>query len=365
MEKKFYDNFNGVRTLAAVTIVFMHVLQTASYTFKPGLVSDLAYIYLYNSYVFVELFFMISGFSLCCGYYERIKNNKMNINDFYSKRYTRILPFFAILVCLDLLATFLFGSGITMSVLYEAYANFTLLFGFLPMVDISVIGVGWTLGVIFGFYIVFPFFVYTLWTKRRAWFWLLVFLGINYVTSVYFVGENGPIKTNTFRFLCFFTVGGILYLYKDKIDNMYNKLSKSVSMVVSVLFLIVGLIISVYFEDNNNYTNILALWLTVKNILAFALILISAMAPNHKVLDNIFTKYMSNISFEIYLSHMLMYRVVEMVGLIAIFGNTVHGYIIVSLAVLAGSTAFSIVFKIIEKKVFAYLDKRKLAKTTV
>lgn len=47
-----------------------------------------------SSYVY--LFFIISGFGMCCGYYEKIKNNEITLNNFYSKRYRKILPFFFI-----------------------------------------------------------------------------------------------------------------------------------------------------------------------------------------------------------------------------------------------------------------------------
>lgn len=85
------------------------------------------------------------------------------MNDFYKKRYTRILPFFAFLCVVDLLVSPSIGS------LYEFFANITLCFGFLPNYGaITVIGVGWFLGIIFVFYMLYPFFVFLMDNKKRA-----------------------------------------------------------------------------------------------------------------------------------------------------------------------------------------------------
>ena len=51
---------------------------------------------------FTLLFMIVSGFSLCCGYYTRIKEGTITPNAFYRKRYLRILPFFALLCLIDL-----------------------------------------------------------------------------------------------------------------------------------------------------------------------------------------------------------------------------------------------------------------------
>ena len=52
--------------------------------------------------------------------------------------------------------------------LYEGFADLTLMFGFLPNAgNISVIGVGWFLGLIFVFYICFPFYCVLIQNKRE------------------------------------------------------------------------------------------------------------------------------------------------------------------------------------------------------
>ena len=87
---------------------------------------------------FIYLFLTISAFSMCCGYYDKMLNNNISLEKFYSRRFKRIFSFFSIIVIIDLLASPSVDS------LYEAFADMTLLFGFLPDYNkISVVGVGW------------------------------------------------------------------------------------------------------------------------------------------------------------------------------------------------------------------------------
>lgn len=91
----------------------------------------------------VFLFMMVSGFGMCCGYYQKIVDQKISVEDFYKKRYIKIWPYFALLCALD------FVISPSKESLFEVFANLTLCQGLLPNAKISVIGVSWTLAVIF------------------------------------------------------------------------------------------------------------------------------------------------------------------------------------------------------------------------
>ena len=99
----------------------------------------------------VYLFMIISGFGMCNGYYQKLKTGTYSIDAFYSKRYKRTVPFFALLILLNCVIEF------TPKTVCEGLMEITMLFGFLPNNTLSTIGVAWTLGAIFAFYIIFPF----------------------------------------------------------------------------------------------------------------------------------------------------------------------------------------------------------------
>ena len=120
LNKVHYGAIDGLRTIAAIGIVVMHIAANNDYE-----ISGFVYDNLIGSFGnFVFLFMVISSFGMCCGYYDKITNNKISLTDFYKKRFLKTLPFFSLLVVIDLIIS------PSLSSLYEAFADITLLFGF-------------------------------------------------------------------------------------------------------------------------------------------------------------------------------------------------------------------------------------------
>jgi peptidoglycan/LPS O-acetylase OafA/YrhL len=205
MEKKRYDAIDGLRTIACIGIVMMHMQTNNQYQISG---------FIYNNVIaaftnFVFLFMVISAFGMCCGYLDKMLENKISLDSFYISRYKKILPFFALLVLLDVVLSPSKAS------LIEGFADLTLLFGLFPS-NISVIGVGWFLGLIFAFYLIFPFYCILLKSRKRAWIAFAVSLALNYVCGSYFnVG-----RSNIIYCMCYLIAGGLVYLYRDKLENL-------------------------------------------------------------------------------------------------------------------------------------------------
>lgn len=141
--KQRYDSLDGLRAYAAVGIVLMHVLSNI--TLKPS--ENYLTLKLIPFFTdFTLLFMIVSGFSLCCGYYERFKKGTITPNSFYKKRYARILPYFACLCLLDLVMNPSRGA------FFETFANLTLCFNLLPNPHIT--GLEWV-----GFWELCSFFI--------------------------------------------------------------------------------------------------------------------------------------------------------------------------------------------------------------
>ncbi len=204
MERKRYDAIDGLRTIACIGILMMHVCANNKYD-----ISGFIYDRLIPSFTnFVFLFMIISAFGMCCGYFDKISKNQISLETFYQKRYRKILPFFAFLVLIDIVM------APSKASLIEGFADVTLLFGLFPN-DISVIGVGWFVGLIFAFYLIFPFYCVVIKTKKRAWGFFIISLILNYVCGCYFdVG-----RTNIVYSLCYFVAGGLLYQYRLKLER--------------------------------------------------------------------------------------------------------------------------------------------------
>lgn len=92
-----YGTLDGLRTIAVVGIVMMHVLTNMPLNFGNYLALHI--IPDFTNFTF--LFMILSAFSMCCGYYTKVKEGQINLDRFYKRRFSRILPFFALMVLLD------------------------------------------------------------------------------------------------------------------------------------------------------------------------------------------------------------------------------------------------------------------------
>ncbi len=218
---------------------------------------------------------IVSGFSLCCGYYTRIKEGTITPNAFYRKRYLRILPFFALLCLIDLAVEHDLGS------LCEVFANMTLCFGLLPPdIKFHVIGVGWFLGVVFLFYMLFPFFVFMLDNKRRAWISLALALIFVLVSIEHF---SAPGRKCMIYCAPLFISGGIAYLYRHELAEFGKR--------YSVCATIVMLILTVCFFMFKRHIHGQFISYIVQ-LLIFNVWLVYAIGSSNKVLNNRVVKYL-------------------------------------------------------------------------
>ncbi|OUP08467.1 acyltransferase [Collinsella sp. An2] len=332
---KYYPAIDGLRAYAAIGVACMHIMTNGSFNLGPvashivGSLGECVY-----------LFMVISGFSMCCGYYERVATGKISVGDFYSRRYRKILPFFALLCLLDLAASPSLDS------LYEVFANLTLCFGLLPNPTISVIGVGWFLGVAFVFYLCFPFFCWLLQDKRRAWTSALVALAINLLCRTYFfnldyvvTGFDG--RTNVLCCAVYFFVGGLVCLFREELTEVsgnHRLLTFALCCGFAALFFAHGA-----------STPIL---IGVCAALLIYAIGYGGNAPS--ILANKPMRFLSGISLEVYLSHMMMFRAVSALHL----ANALGGGPVAFIVVAALTICCAIVFSFVVKKAFAAFGQK-------
>lgn len=226
---------------------------------------------------------------MCNGYYQKLKTGTYSIDAFYSKRYKRTVPFFALLILLNCVTEF------TPKTVCEGLMEITMLFGFLPNNTLSTIGVAWTLGAIFAFYIIFPFIVFLLYSPKRGIVSFVISLVITYMCQCYFmterfVTENFVMRHSFLYCLPYFLIGGIVYLYKDEIERFVNQF-KVISFCV-VLALTVGYYIT---PDVINSINIVV----IKTLILYTGWLGLALGYDNRLMNNKFTNYISNLSMEI------------------------------------------------------------------
>ena len=337
-EKELYSAIDGLRACSAVGILMMHVRMEGSFNIKGWVYQQVI-----PSFTHLTLLFMmISGFCMCCGYYEKIKENTISVTEFYSRRYQRIWPYFSILVLMDLLL------GFGKEALMEAFADITLVFALLPNFEMSVLGVGWTLGIMFLFYMLFPFFCFLLKDKKSAWMTFAVAIIYQVVCVEYFmdsahVVEGFRVKLNFLYCAVYFVTGGILYLYRETVSKYVAKHRYLVAVAGTAVWL------GYYFVKPGNVVR--GVWL----LALFTLVLGYAIGTNGKLLNNKGMKFLSGISMEVYLCHFGVLRVAKKLGVCSLFGNGWVAYVCTVSFVLMGAVAFSVC----AKKVLKVISDRR------
>lgn len=327
MANERYENLNGFRAFAAVGIVIMHVRANGGFG-----ISGFFYDRVIASFTNLTfLFMLLSSFSLCCGYYERFRNRDISLEQFYRRRYQRIWPLFALLCTIELIVEH------SLEAAYEWFADLTLAFGLLPNANISVVGVGWFIGVVFAFYMVFPFFVFLIGNRRRAWLTMAATIVLNLLCQVYFFDARHLLpgfmgKHNLIFSSMFFCAGGMIYLYRDLFKALAGRKLAGVGIVAAA-------VLAFCYTVNDSAVPLLAL---------FVLLTILGLPEtrfSRRVFQNRVVRFLGGMSMEIFLCHMFVYRVLERLKLLHLTGNEVVNYCLTCLATLIGTIAMALVIR--------------------
>lgn len=324
-----YDGIDGLKAYAIIGIVLMHVLANGEYGIGGFVFERL--IPSFTNLVF--LFMMVSAFGMCCGYYQKIIDQKISVEDFYRKRYIKIWPYFALLCALD------FVISPSKESMFEVFANLTLCQGLLPNVNISVIGVSWTLAVIFVFYMLFPYFCFLISNKKRGWRAAVIALIFNWLCGNYFNAG----RTNIVYDAVYFIVGGLVFVYRKELSEFalkYKVIAGVNLLIVTVTYFVVG--------DST---------LTLLFFCVAALVYTLGCNQGGGLVNPV-VKFLGGICFEIYLCHMVIYRALEKLHLVHLFGNGLLAYIFTAVAVICGSVVFSVCAKWFLNKIEIFLKER-------
>lgn len=330
--KERYEALDGLRGYSAIGIVLMHVLGNGAYEIGGFVFESL----IMSMADLVFLFMVISGFSLCCGYYEKMVSGKLSLGRFYGKRFARVWPFFALLCVLD------FAISPSANALYETLANLTLCFGLIPNHHISVIGVGWFLGLVFVFYFLFPFMCYLLSERKRAWLSFAVALVLNILCTVRFdVGRETIVYSGVY-----FMAGGMIYLYRQPLRKFADRFGWCILLGIAA-------VLAAYYFWNKN---------TAVMLLCTVPVVIYALKTPRRpfsFLRNPVAKKLGELSMEIYLSHMVIFRVLEKVGLARLFPSSGLSFAVAFVVTLTGTVIFAVTVKKLLSVLIDRLGRKK------
>ena len=128
----------------------------------------------------------------------------------------------------------------------------TLCQGLLPNAKISVIGVSWTLAVIFVFYMLFPFFCFLIGNKKRAWSVAVAALVFNWLCGIYFFDGNHIENLRSVGFTSrlnivydaiYFIAGGLIFLYRKELAEFaakYKVIAGAILLIATAAYFALG-----------------------------------------------------------------------------------------------------------------------------
>lgn len=217
---------------------------------------------------------------------------------------------------------------------------------------IEVIGVSWTLAVISVFYILFPFFCFLIGNKKKAWGVVVAALVFNWLCGTYFFNENHIVNQLSVGFTprlnivydaIYFIAGGLIFLYRKelaKFASRYKMIAGEILLSATVAYFALG-----------GSTPTMLFFCVV------ALVYTLGCRAGGGLVNSV-AKFIGGISFEIYLCHMAIYRVLEKLRLVHLFGNGLLAYIFTAVAVICGSVVFSVCAKWFLNKIKTFLKER-------
>ena len=275
----------------------------------------------------VQIFFLISGFSLFYGYFDH-KNDPGWIKKYIIRRFLRIAPLFYIMIVFWSVLLF-FNQGVLYS-FGEYLLNFTLLFNLVPGVHISIVWAGWSIGVLFLFYLILPILIVAV---RRLSVSLAVLVGSLFISSYYYdyistlasFPESYGYMSIITQFP-FFMMGIVCFFLIKKLLVNEELFEKRVIKVIGLGLVVFGIFIAC-----------ILIWSTPTNIflsqipfiyseyyawgIVLVCLLIGLILYPWKGVVNSVSKFLGNRSYSVYLFHPFL------VSLSVPVYNSIYGWI--------------------------------------
>ncbi|MFK3839486.1 acyltransferase family protein [Serratia sp. NPDC087055] len=312
--KKWSQELEGLRGLASLWVVLGHICVLTSFHFP--ILSDPA--------IGVDLFILLSGYLMAKNYVERKEKepwtSSATFKKFWLRRFFRIAPLYYVLLILAIVFGSYFGeardvighfysetqtnsSRYSDSSFLNVFTHVTFIFGFLPSYSFNTVLPDWSIGLEMQFYFLFPFIMLAVMKLGfvRACFAVIVLCALaKYLTPNYFAAFPMPsmilIKLHLF-------IAGMFIAEAIRRMSMWYVFFAVIAALASI---------GIYMQNDVRASHILA---QVGMILMMATILWPRKAGSNTentlrfprwLLTNKLSVYMGDVSYSVYLLHLLI-----------------------------------------------------------
>lgn len=364
MKKVYFPSYNGIRFIAALSVIIYHIEQTKM-IYKFDNYFDIPFMHIMGK-LGVILFFVLSGFLITyLLMQERKETNTISIKDFYIRRILRIWPLYYLIVLAGLFIMpqmHFFDIPSWTDHMHSSFGLKVFLFMiFVPNVaqslilPIPYIGQCWSVGVEEQFYLIWPVLIKRVKDKVVNMLFGVIIFYLILRFSFIFLHNAFPTKNvfeilnnfweNYFNIDCM-AIGGIaaFILFKDK-----QKIIKILFSIYTQIIVYLLLILMFSFGVKLEY------FAYEPYAILFAIMLLN-LAGNKKSILNLefkFLSYLGKISYGLYMYHQIAIVITIKVLYNFGFNNMLINYIAGALLSIVIAT---LSYELIESKFI----KRKL-----
>ena len=293
----------------------------------------------YYSFLFVEIFFVLSGFVLS-NQLIKVYKEKHNIKTFYLRRWFRTIPLY--------LVALIFYTAISNNFNLDFFKFLFFIQKLIPnFVDSDYFMVAWSLSIEEFFYLIFPIYLIlfsNIKASKLAIYFIIMLSLVKILNHENF--SNDFLRTGTFLRLDSIALGFLLSIYFSKLIN-FNK-----TIIISILVLL-GTIVNyknLFFNNSGIYT---VYFIFISQILSMLLVLYFCKIE-FLITKNIFKKTCNMLAFQtysVYLFHLIIMHFLLMTDNFLI--NNLFIYIIILF------TISTITYKYFEKPILLLRPKYK------
>ncbi len=223
-----------LRGFAASLIIVLHLVFLTGVKY-PGVVFCVSR----HFNIGVPLFFAISGFAIAYNYGGDELFSKVNLKNFYIKRFFRIAPLFWFMMFVELAFMFV-CKGKSSYPLREIFLSFFFVFPFVPSCESSAVWAGWSIGVEVVFYLLFPIIILFLKNKKSAILSFFIFLVASIIIGYIRKDAKGAVEPALYRnisyHLVYFITGIIIYYFLPDINRLKKRLGESFKYCLATWF---------------------------------------------------------------------------------------------------------------------------------
>ncbi len=295
---KHFDYIDSLRGIAILAVLIAHT----------GLYSTVPYPLWFHNITEVslaprgvQLFYVVSAFTLCLSMSKRQRNEKHPIRNFYLRRFFRIAPLFYLAILYNLWQQNYWNHNPNHISLLNIITTFTFTNGFSSAWINNIVFGGWSIAVESMFYIIFPFLFQKIKHVRTVFFFTITTAIIMQLLRLYLLStptihNNPDLQTYTFQFFPsqfpVFLVGILVYVI------MHEKLTIRLKRFILLFLLGFGLLIFV--QGFLPFKIIAGHYLY--GVLFGLIVYLLAQYPIKLLVNPVFI-YLGKISFSLYLAH--------------------------------------------------------------